>query len=134
MHTQWLDVGGHGTTTRFELPMDILLLERMSPLQYLRAHCIIRFVCWVSTLNVHAVFTHSNHRLSLCSKVFTKLDKDRDGYLSRQVTPIMVTTHGVLGQYTGGRGGSTRGNVWLPVSISGTTLTGISALLTGDYS
>jgi hypothetical protein len=29
--------------TRFELPMDIQLLERMSPLQYLRAHCVIRF-------------------------------------------------------------------------------------------
>ncbi|XP_041455547.1 serine/arginine repetitive matrix protein 1-like isoform X1 [Lytechinus variegatus] len=52
---------------RFELPMDVGDLAEMSPVDYLRRHCII-----------------SQRRRALYKKAFVKVDKDNDGKINRK--------------------------------------------------
>eukprot|EP00057_Strongylocentrotus_purpuratus_P005153 XP_003730326.1 PREDICTED: wiskott-Aldrich syndrome protein homolog 1 isoform X2 [Strongylocentrotus purpuratus] len=52
---------------RFELPMDVGDLAKMSPVEYLRRHCII-----------------SQRRRALYKKAFVKVDKDNDGKINRK--------------------------------------------------
>ncbi|XP_028400854.1 uncharacterized protein LOC114523978 isoform X2 [Dendronephthya gigantea] len=51
--------------SRFEIPMDVRLLETMTPMEYLTKYCII-----------------SKRRKALYKHVFQKVDKNRDGLIS----------------------------------------------------
>ncbi|KAI8504986.1 hypothetical protein Bbelb_170950, partial [Branchiostoma belcheri] len=51
--------------SRFELPMDMRLLEGMSPIEYLSNYCIV-----------------SKRRQNLYKQSFTKADRDRDGIIN----------------------------------------------------
>jgi len=52
-------------TSRFELPMDVRLLEAMTPMEYLTKYCII-----------------STRRKALYKHIFQKVDKDRDNVIT----------------------------------------------------
>lgn len=52
-------------TSRFELPMDVKLLEAMTPMEYLTKYCII-----------------STRRKALYKHIFQKVDKDRDNQIT----------------------------------------------------
>ena len=52
-------------TCRFQIPMDVRDLEKMSVLNYLTGHCLI-----------------CSRRYALFKNVFTKVDKDKDGLIS----------------------------------------------------
>lgn len=52
-------------TSRFELPMDVRLLEEMTPMEYLTKYCII-----------------STRRKALYKHIFQKVDKDRDNAIT----------------------------------------------------
>lgn len=58
---------------RFELPMDVGDLAEMSPVEYLRRHCII-----------------SQRRRALYKKAFVKVDKDNDGKINRKVRFFLI--------------------------------------------
>ncbi|XP_032228170.2 uncharacterized protein LOC5504003 [Nematostella vectensis] len=64
-------------TSRFELPMDVKVLESMSAMDYLTQYCII-----------------STRRKALYKNIFQKTDKDRDGIISyRELDKALKEVH-----------------------------------------
>ena len=61
----------------------------MTPLQYLRKHCVIRLAAAVATITITTITTTtnfcSNHRMAYFSEIFTKCDKDKDLKLNLEV-------------------------------------------------